>query len=478
MEGRKRFDFDSHFDPSNNLRREEKFFEEELAFNATTVSLDGSIPRANRFRSSMVMRGTSSGMTAVKSLNTPGKLKPVTKTQVSSTSSPSSSTSLPAAAAAVPISNVIASDANDVSSRSSPSASPVSVKSDGDGATSSWGMIRCSIAAGSAAGITATMMFHPLDLLRTKVQTNAMAAAGSRSCEGSSTSAATAAAAGSGRRSVANYNSPLSVLRSTLRFGGIPALYTGLSLPLAAQAVYKSCVFTTNTVCKAGILEWRTQERHKVGMFSDPRYMKLRLSDIFLCGATGGVINGFLFVTPVELIRNRLISQDLKLAREGKRKFHLDGKKVLRGPYDVLRHVLREDGIMGLWRGAGITVVRDSLGCGVYFLSFELGKKVYRYLFPSASDSTITLLAGSCAGVGFWGIAAPLDTIKTKVQIGTSRRTVKDVVMRIVKEKGFFNAIKTFYSGWQVAVGRGAPSAAVTLYTYEMWMKYLTTSPA
>merc|ERR1719215_2355480 len=145
------------------------------------------------------MRGTSSGMTAVKSLNTPGKLKPVTKTQVSSTSLSA------AAAAAVPISNVIAIDANDVSSHSSSVASSVSVKS--DGATSSWGMIRCSIAAGSAAGITATMIFHPLDLLKTKVQTNAMAAAGSRSCEGSSTSAATAAAAGSGRRSAANYNS-------------------------------------------------------------------------------------------------------------------------------------------------------------------------------------------------------------------------------------------------------------------------------
>lgn len=334
-------------------------------------------------------------------------------------------------------------------------------------------LVRSSIIAGSAAGSTAALLFHPMDLLRTKMQSSVMlstvAANGASSCSSSSAMAASTVV------------SPWSTLRGTLQYGGIRALYTGLSLPLVAQAAYKSCVFTTNTLCKSALLEFKTQEKHKVGIFSDAKFSKLTIFDLFLCGGAGGMANGFLFVTPVELVRNQLIAQDMELAKgktRGLSRNHISfgvkkSSKIMRGPVDVVRRVLLKDGLSGMWRGANVTILRDSFGCGLYFVAYEVGKDFFTRTLPAESSNLITLLAGACAGTGFWVVALPLDMIKTNIQTGKTESIVT-ALKDLAGKKGVVNTLGKLYSGWQLAFGRGAPSAAVTLYAYEMWMNFLS----
>ena len=108
-----------------------------------------------------------------------------------------------------------------------------------------------------------------------------------------------------------------------------------------------------------------------------------------------------------------------------------------------------------------MTVLRDCVGCGSYFLCFELAKDKF------STTPGGTLLAGACAGVGFWATALPFDAVKTRVQIGgpdvTARAVLKDVY-----RKGDFVGL---WRGWQVALGRGAPGAAITLVAYSHLMK-------
>jgi len=321
-------------------------------------------------------------------------------------------------------------------------------------------VIRNSILAGSFAGVTQTCIFHPMDVLRTKVQSSMILADCSSSTSGCKSS------------EVKTRVSLSSVVRETLHHGGIRSLYTGLSLPVAGQALYKSCVFTTNTVCKSALFEYRSQERHKVGIFTDSQSQKLSYTDLFLCGGIGGMVNAFMFVTPIELVRNQLIAQDMKSERKSE-SIRYRNRKVMLGPFDVVRHIVQSRGLLGMWTGARVTVLRDFLGCGSYFLFYEMGKNFFRNLLPNENKTVITLLAGTWAGTGFWIAAAPLDTIKTHVQTSSSQKSMRTIWSEI-GSKTTLATLKRLYSGWPLAFGRGAPSAAITLYTYEVWMDFLS----
>merc|ERR1712232_861836 len=202
--------------------------------------------------------------------------------------------------------------------------------------------------------------------------------------------------------------------------------------------------FTTNSVSKAALMEWKRQERHKVGKFAP--ILSLNLKDVFFCGALGGLVNAYLFVTPVEYVRNQLIAQDVKLAAAAANAdSKVSGIKIMKGPIDVIRRVVTTEGIVGLWRGAGVTVMRDSLGCGFFFVSYEIAKRFFSSVC-SFNDTIVTLLSGSCAGIGFWVAAAPLDTIKTNIQTGNTQ-SIRTAWTEIIN--GGANVLK-LYSGWQV----------------------------
>eukprot|EP00541_Cyclophora_tenuis_P004079 CAMPEP_0116558220 /NCGR_PEP_ID=MMETSP0397-20121206/9693_1 /TAXON_ID=216820 /ORGANISM="Cyclophora tenuis, Strain ECT3854" /LENGTH=267 /DNA_ID=CAMNT_0004083801 /DNA_START=95 /DNA_END=898 /DNA_ORIENTATION=- len=245
--------------------------------------------------------------------------------------------------------------------------------------------------------------------------------------------------------------SPLQLLRHTLANGGVRALYTGLSMPLTAQAVYKGTVFTVNNVTKSLLLDWKTQERRKVGdLDSKP---KLTMMDSFLCGMVGGGVNAALFVTPVEYIRNQLIVQHTQKARG------ILLERTLQGPLDVLKHA----GVGGLWRGVGMSVARDSLGCGMFFVAMRIGQEA---MTPSSPDGDEKHPAGAMAGLAYWVGALPLDTIKTWVQNG-SANNAGEAIRNSMARHGFRGTLRQLCTGWQMAFGRGAPSAAITVATYE-----------
>eukprot|EP00429_Kryptoperidinium_foliaceum_P001192 CAMPEP_0176013012 /NCGR_PEP_ID=MMETSP0120_2-20121206/6090_1 /TAXON_ID=160619 /ORGANISM="Kryptoperidinium foliaceum, Strain CCMP 1326" /LENGTH=147 /DNA_ID=CAMNT_0017345913 /DNA_START=180 /DNA_END=620 /DNA_ORIENTATION=- len=87
---------------------------------------------------------------------------------------------------------------------------------------------------------------------------------------------------------VSNNSGVIGTAREVLQSGGIRALYTGLAVPLAAQAVYKSTVFTVNNLTEQLIKEWKDGENHKRGI---PEPYALTSFDHFISGCTGGAVN-------------------------------------------------------------------------------------------------------------------------------------------------------------------------------------------
>ena len=300
---------------------------------------------------------------------------------------------------------------------------------------------RNSLIAGSLAGITSTLVCYPFDVLRTKMQSAALE------------SPQQARPAG-----------PLQVLRHTLHNGGVRALYTGLTMPLTAQAVYKGTVFMVNSVTSSCLLEWKTQERRKLGDFESP--VRLTHADTFWCGMAGGAVNAALFVTPVEFIRNQLIVQHTLKARG------VALERTLQGPLDVLR----QNGLGGLWRGLGMTVARDSLGCGCFFLAMRYTQEQLSTPERPSSSLGVSVLSGAMAGLAYWVAALPLDTVKTWIQNG-SAPNASEAIRDSLTRHGYMGTARQLCSGWQMAIGRGAPAAAITVVTYDWANRYLQTVP-
>lgn len=81
----------------------------------------------------------------------------------------------------------------------------------------------------------------------------------------------------------------------------------------------------------------------------------LSLSQLFVAGAASGMANSILS-GPIEHVRIRLQS---------------DPSKTYTGPIDFMKKVGSSHGIAGIYKGQGITLVRELGGYGIYFATYE-----------------------------------------------------------------------------------------------------------
>mmetsp|Transcript_29951 Transcript_29951/g.62623 ORF Transcript_29951/g.62623 Transcript_29951/m.62623 type:complete len:127 (+) Transcript_29951:267-647(+) len=119
------------------------------------------------------------------------------------------------------------------------------------------------------------------------------------------------------------------------------------------------------------------------------------------------------------------------------------------------------------------TVLRDSVGCGFFFLAMAYTRE---QLTPAHSDglppkTPVLVASGIMAGVSFWLWGLPVDTMKTWIQNGTASNLTDAV--RLSQRHGLAQSIPSLFRGWQVAYFRGAPSAAITVWTYSLATQYL-----
>jgi len=284
------------------------------------------------------------------------------------------------------------------------------------------------VLSGSVAGISATIVVHPLDTIRTRLQTAEV--------------------------SGAKYSGALDCAVKTLRYEGWKALYKGIWSPLMAQAVYKAVIFTTYNGVKRALDRPFSSIPSSSSKIENGR--RAGIGQIMLAGAVAGGVNSFV-VTPVELIRNNLMVQyDSKISRD---KQSGKGSFKPRGDVDIARDVIRQRGIMGMWRGILPTFLRDSIGVAAWFGFFEM---THRHVCPQIglTGTPGLMLSGIAGGIGFWVVAFPLDTIKSMVQVDSSSAGSTMTVLRtLLLQK---NGLVTLYRGIGIAVIRGIPASGIT----------------
>ena len=153
----------------------------------------------------------------------------------------------------------------------------------------------------------------------------------------------------------------------------------------------------------------------------------------WIAGAVGGLAT-WVVSTPTELVKCRaqLAATPTPSGSSSSSTSGIGRTSATATSWGITKQVLRTEGIKGLYFGGVVTALRDSIGYGFYFWSYELSSRWVQEAYPPPSSSTEkpggggggllgpeaakVLLCGGLAGIVTWASIFPLDVIKTRVQ--------------------------------------------------------------
>ncbi|KAK8199106.1 ADP,ATP carrier protein [Phyllosticta capitalensis] len=179
-------------------------------------------------------------------------------------------------------------------------------------------------------------------------------------------------------------------------------------------------------------------------------YAKWMMGNLASGGAAGAT--SLLFVYSLDYARTRL-ANDAKSAKGG-------GERQFNGLVDVYRKTLASDGLAGLYRGFGPSVLGIVVYRGLYFGMYDSIKPVV-LVGPLEGNFLASFLLGWSVTTGAGIASYPLDTIRRRMMM-TSGEAVKykssmDAARQIVAKEG----VKSLFKGAGANILRGVAGAGV-----------------
>lgn len=243
--------------------------------------------------------------------------------------------------------------------------------------------------AGYISGAVGIVIGNPLDILKVRLQAS------------SNTTRRSTASGIPGQPNPSSSASALSLLRK---------FSTGTAAPILGYGALNALLFVSYNRSEALL--------NQIISPNGPSYPSQNSSEsttgsnlwtTFLAGAIGGLAT-WVVSTPTELIKCRAqLSANPQISS-----------------WEITKRILRnEGGVRGLYFGGTVTALRDSVGYGFYFWSYELTTRWMEQMSTthkgkgegvSGSETAKVLLCGGLAGIVTWASIFPLDMIKTRVQ--------------------------------------------------------------
>jgi len=272
-------------------------------------------------------------------------------------------------------------------------------------------------AVGGMSGCVATSVVQPIDMVKVRIQL-AGESGGSKN--------------------------PVVVASNIIKNEGFKNLYKGLDAGIIRQLTY--------TTARLGIFRVTSNALKNPGETSIPLYKKA-FAGLF-AGALGSVIGN-----PADLALIRM-QADATLPVAERRNY--------KGVFDALTRIAREEGVLGLWKGCGPTVVRAmALNLGM-LASYDQAKESLEKSWGKGYAATLTASAIS----GFFAVtfSLPFDFMKTRIQKQkpdangvVPYKNMVDCFSKVMAKEGPL----AFYSGYPTYYVRIAPHAMITLLAVD-----------
>ena len=279
-----------------------------------------------------------------------------------------------------------------------------------------------SFGAGTIAGASGTIIGHPFDSLKVRLQVG---------------------------RQISS-----SSLSTNVNLAWIKQLYRGILPPVITTGAMQSINFAMYELTRV----WLNKT-----IFNEPTQVS-HLSSVFLSGCVSGVLVSAMS-TPVSIVK---IQQ--QVASE-------------MGMISCIKDIYRKSGVRAFYRGYATVFILESPGRGAYMLTYESCKTMMAYLSDrtgrSLNDISLTtndtghrIFAAAMAGIFSWLIVYPFDVIKARMQLDFDRKiysSTYNCVRATWKEGG----IRSMYRGIMYTLIRAGPVAGTVLPVYEASRDFL-----
>ena len=139
---------------------------------------------------------------------------------------------------------------------------------------------------------------------------------------------------------------------------------------------------------------------------------------------------------------------------------------------DSFRKILAADGVRGLYRGFGLSIITYAPSNAVWWASYAMAQRfLWRVVGAERSESYPSLMAVQGASAALAGgasalVTMPLDTVKTRLQVmeaDAARPTLASTMRGLLKEGGWAACYRGLGPRW----GSMSLSAATMVTTYE-----------
>lgn len=144
-------------------------------------------------------------------------------------------------------------------------------------------------------------------------------------------------------------------------------------------------------------------------------------------------------------------------------------KKRFSGTWEGLRKISQYEGLSGLWRGLGLTLLMSVPSNVVYFIGYEH----LRDNLPLQSPMLTPLLAGSLARTMSATVVSPIELIKTRLQSvsSPSRNKAFTDVMNGMKDMVKAQGITSLWKGLILTLWRDVPFSGIYWMSVEIIKK-------
>ncbi|KAM0793053.1 hypothetical protein ACM66B_000540 [Microbotryomycetes sp. NB124-2] len=271
---------------------------------------------------------------------------------------------------------------------------------------------------GGIAGALGATAVYPIDLVKTRMQNQRSKVVGELL-----------------------YKNSLDCVKKVYKNEGFAGFYRGLPPQLLGVAPEKAIKLTVNDLIR--------------GYATNKETGRITLGWELIAGGTAGGAQ-VIFTNPLEIVKIRL---------------QMQGETAVPGAIKKgALHIVKQLGLLGLYKGAIACMCRDVPFSAIYFPAYWHLKKD---VFHEGRDGKVlgygeALAAASIAGMPAAYLTTPADVVKTRLQSEarkgeTNYKGVLDAFRKIASEEG----ARALYKGGLARVLRSSPQFGVTLVAYE-----------
>ena len=167
-----------------------------------------------------------------------------------------------------------------------------------------------------------------------------------------------------------------------------------------------------------------------------------------MAGLLAGVIESFLFVTPLERIK--ILSQTILNKR------------------NTIYTITKENGLQYIWRGNLSTAIKQGMNMMVRFGLFDsINNEVSNRFYMETATSSF--ISGGISGILSAIVSNPIDVIKTRIQASPVKKGIYQTFLEIYINHG----VSGLYKGLAIRCPRIFISQAITFSIYNSYKKYI-----